>query len=219
MDVYVGQTRSRALIAKLIELGFGECTNRGEYPPRRRPWFQDNGAFSDWKAGKDFDAEVFWFELILGLASDCPPDFIVCPDRVATGLESLAFSRRSLAEYGSRLLALSEHVSIATPRWYLAVQDGMTADDVRAAFDGFSGIFVGGTLPWKLKTGERWVQVAHELGVKCHIGRVGTARRVRWAMRIGADSIDSTVPLWSKENLAVFVEALAIGGKQTELPW
>ena len=62
-----------------------------------------------------------------------------------------------------------------------------------------------------------WVKVAHELGVKCHIGRVGTARRVRWAARIGADSIDSALPLWSKENLAVFIDAL--GNKQTELPW
>lgn len=90
----------------------------------------------------------------------------------------------------------------------------MTADDVRAAFDGFDGIFVGGTLPWKIRTGAQWVELGHELGVKCHIGRVGTAKRVRWAMRIGADSIDSSLPLWSKENLGVFINALE--GRQSD---
>lgn len=217
MVVYVGQTRSRKLIARLTELGFGECCNRGEYPPRRRPFFLDNGAFSDWKNGRDFDGAAFWFDLLCALADPCPPDFVVCPDRVATGLASLAFSRHWLELCESRLRALRSWVVLAAPRWYLAVQDGMSADDVRAAFDGFSGIFVGGTLEWKLRTGEQWVRLAHELGVKCHVGRVGTARRVRWAARIGADSIDSALPLWSKENLAVFIDAL--GATQTELPW
>lgn len=220
MFAYVGQTRSRKLIAQLNEYGFGECTNRGEYPPRRpHRWFLDNGAFSDWKAGKDFDAEEFWWNLIVALAAEVPPDFVVCPDRVAGGLASLEFSRGWLASSASRLSALSRHVTLARPRWYLAVQDGMTTDDVRAAFDGFAGIFIGGTLRWKLATGEQWVRLAHELGVRCHVGRVGTARRVRWALRIGGDSLDSTVPLWSKENLRNFVDALSAGATQTELPW
>jgi len=102
-------------------------------------------------------------------------------------------------------------------RFYLAVQDGMAAADVRAAIAGFGGIFVGGTLSWKLQTGASWVRLAHELGLPCHVGRVGTARRVRWARRIGADSIDSCLPLWSKEQLAGFVSAL--GATQTEMPW
>lgn len=219
MDVYVGQTRSRKLIARLTELGFGECTNRGEFPPRRYPYFLDNGAFSDWKNGRDFDGAAFWFDLLCALADGCPPDFVVCPDRVATGLESLAFSRLWLERCESRLLALRSWVQLAAPRWYLAVQDGMTADDVRREFSigGYAGIFVGGTLEWKIRTGAEWVRVAHELGVKCHVGRVGTAKRVRWAIRIGADSIDSALPLWSEENLAVFVNAL--GSTQGELPW
>ena len=39
MRVYVGQTRARAWIARLTDLGIGECTNRGELPPRRTPFF------------------------------------------------------------------------------------------------------------------------------------------------------------------------------------
>lgn len=208
MLVYVGQTRSRRLIAKLVELGIGECTNRGEYPPRRSPWFLDNGAFSDWRSGRDFDDEEFWFELILALASSNPPAFVVCPDRVATGLASLAFSLRWLDECESRLRVLGEHVELAVPRWYFVTQDGMTADDVRAVAPRFAGLFVGGSLPWKLQTGAAWVQLAHELEMPCHIGRVGTVKRVRWAQRIGADSIDSSLPLWSSAKLDGFVAAL-----------
>jgi hypothetical protein len=37
---------------------------------------------------------------------------------------------------------------------------------------------------------------------------VGTPDRVRWARRIGADSIDSALPLWSSDNLARFLRAL-----------
>jgi hypothetical protein len=207
MRVYVGQTRSRSLIARLAELGIGECTNRGELPPRRRPWFLDNGAFSDWRSGRDFDAEGFWSDLTSQDAASAPPDFVVCPDRVATGLESLAFSRLWL-----------ERCASARPdlRYYLAVQDGMTRADL-GALDGFAGIFVGGTLPWKIETGASWVRAARELGVPCHVGRVGTAKRVRWAMRIGADSFDSSLPLWSEENLQSFLTAL--GSTQTEMPW
>ena len=76
--------------------------------------------------------------------------------------------------------------------WYLAVQDGMTVSDVEKVVGDFDGIFVGGTVKWKVRTGEEWVKVAHSHNIPCHIGRVGVFRRIVWAMRIGADSIDST---------------------------
>jgi hypothetical protein len=50
----------------------------------------------------------------------------------------------------------------------------------------------------------------------CHIGRVGTYNRTRWARRIGADSIDSALPLWSEENLQRFLAGLR-DGKQLEM--
>lgn len=55
----------------------------------------------------------------------------------------------------------------------------------------------------------------HRRGLPCHVGRVGTARRIAWAKRIGADSIDSCLPLWSRENLDSFLRAL--DGRQMEL--
>jgi hypothetical protein len=201
MRVYVGQTRSRALIPRLTEMGFGEIVQRHEMVPRRLPYALDNGAFGDWRSGNPFDERKFreavahtqYLDYYLGDA----PDFIVCPDIVAGGLASLAFSLRFVPWLQDRGAPL-----------YLVLQDGMTECDVEPSLPLFQGVFVGGTLPWKISTGERWVRFAHRHGLPCHIGRVGTARRVSWAMRIGADSIDSCLPLWCERYLQDFVAAV-----------
>lgn len=207
MRAYVGQTRSRALVAELAGHGIGECTNRGEFPPRRTPWFLDNGAFSDWRNGRPFDGDAFVSDVLAAGAFSVPPDFAVVPDLVGRGLESLEFSLTWHRRIGGLLGG----------RWYLAVQDGMTHEDVLPFLPQFAGIFVGGTLGWKLRTGAGWVGIAHANGTPAHIGRVGTARRVAWARRIGADSIDSCLPLWSRDNLRVFLAALQPSNEQLEL--
>jgi len=198
MKAYVGQTCSRKLIKRLTALGIGECTNRGEMPPRRTPFFYDNGAYSDWTAGREWD-EAKWLSELDAVAR-MAPDFVVAPDIVAGGLDSLERSRA----YLDRLDGMKP---------YLVVQDGMRLENVQAAIGGFSGVFVGGTSDWKLETGSAWVDLAHANQVPCHIGRVGTGRKVRWAIDIGADSIDSSLPLWSEGNLRVFLSALRCAGQ------
>jgi hypothetical protein len=194
---YVGQTRGEKLIERLRALGIGECTVRGELPPRRAPWFYDNGAYSDWTAGRAFDGLKFQNDIdrIRRGEIDTPPDFVVAPDQVAGGVRSLEVS----------LLWIDRLEGLPL---YLAVQDGMRPSDVLPVLDVFAGIFVGGTLPWKLATGPQWVDIAHAQGLRCHVGRVGTVPRVDWARTIGADSIDSSLPLWSEGNLQAFVGAL-----------
>jgi hypothetical protein len=194
---YVGQARGARLIAELSALGLGEMTVRGELPPRRSPWAFDNGAFGDWRAGRSFDGAAFRAALLRLSHVGTPPDFIVLPDIVAGGAESLAFSASwigSLQRFGVPL--------------YLAVQDGMEPADLGDVLPCIGGVFVGGSLPWKLCEAGRWCAFAHANGLPCHIGRVGTGRRVIWARRIGADSIDSSLPLFSRENLNSFVRAL-----------
>lgn len=194
LKIYVGQTRSRALIAQLSALGYGEMTNRGEGVPKRYPFALDNGAFKDHTAGTAFDGDAFLrhVETVASLS----PDFVVVPDRVGGGLDSLALSLSWLSRLdGSAPL-------------YLVTQDGMQCADVAPYLPLFAGVFVGGSLPWKVATGAAWVNLAHSVGKPCHVGRVGTARRVGWAYRIGADSIDSCLPLWSKENLSRFTRAV-----------
>jgi hypothetical protein len=183
--------------------GWGEMTCRGELPSRRQPWAYDNGAFVDWRRGQRFNADAFEADMDR-LPSLSNPDFIVVPDIVAGGPLSLGFS-----------LAWRDMLDGLAPL-YLAVQDGMTTEDVAPFVDDFAGLFVVGTLPWKLRTGTSWVSLAHAHERPCHIGRVGTMERVQWARRIGADSIDSCLPLWSEDNLARFVAGLE--ANQAELP-
>lgn len=195
MMAYVGQARGSRLIATLQALGLGECTTREEVPPRRTPWFFDNGAFKDFTAGVAF--QTARYERALDRLSSTPglrPDFVVVPDIVAGGLESLRFS----ASWAERLSWLGLPL-------YLVVQDGMTERDVAGALDSYAGVFVGGSLDWKLRTARQWADFAHLHGRQCHVGRMGTRERVRAARRWGVDSIDSSLPLWSADNLARFV--------------
>jgi hypothetical protein len=193
--VYVGQTRSRSLVARLAALGLGEMTQPDEYPPRRTPWVLDNAAFRSWKAGKPLDEEAF--RVAMDAAKLNPPAFVVVPDKVAAGIESLRYS-----------LSWVDECRELGPA-YLVVQDGMHRRQVAAVLHRFDGIFVGGTLPWKLRTAAEWVRLAHDRYLPCHIGRVGTPKRVKWAKRIGADSIDSSLPLWSEAQLGRFLIALS----------
>lgn len=207
MNAYIGQTRSRKLIARLQSEGFGECCQPGEFPPKRLPYMLDNGAFAAWKAGRGFDSAA-WLSALrrVGELAE-PPRFAIAPDVVAGGLESLSLS-----------VAWLEEMQRARVPAYLAVQDGMQFEDVAPVIrKGFAGVFVGGTLPWKLGTGAAWTKFAHELGLPCHIGRVGTPDRVTWAAESGADSIDSCLPLWSDGQLMRFVRALRDAGRQSQL--
>lgn len=103
-----------------------------------------------------------------------------------------------------------EGLDLVAPR-YMAIQDGMKADWV--PWDRIDGIFLGGTLDWKLANARTWAALARFKGVKAHYGRCGTARRIAAAKTYGYDSLDSCLPLWSKGNQAVFFGALA----QTEM--
>ena len=84
----------------------------------------------------------------------------------------------------------------------------MTVPDVVPHLPRYHGIFVGGSLRWKLETGAAWAELARRQSMGCHIGRVGTAARVHWARSIGATSIDSALPLRAREHLDAFLAAL-----------
>lgn len=211
---YVGQTRSADLVTKLAAAGIGECVVRGELPPRRGSWFYDNGAFVDFKAGRSFDyvqwsrdqrAIRMWVKGGVGRgvlegSRMTAPDFQVLPDLVGRGEESLGFS----------LAHLHEAQQTGVP-CYLAVQNGMDLERVARFIRLYKidGIFVGGDLEWKLATAESWCQLGRRLDIPVHIGRVGTLDRVAWAQEIGASSIDSSFPLWTKDRLDDFIAAVA----------
>lgn len=182
MKIYLGNTGTlrHHKVMKKNNWGNLHLANAFRYPKKGISWILDNGAYSNWIHKKPFDAVAFEESLIKIEKCISRPDFIVTPDIVAGGMQSLYFSLEWIHKIPAGISA------------YLAVQDGMTVRDVLECINLFDGLFVGGTLPWKLKTAQTWVDIAHSQNLKCHIGRVGTFRRLVWVKSIGADSIDSS---------------------------
>ena len=146
----------------------------------------DNGAYSYFRKKIEFNAsaflrrlDVFWSRL----KSNWRRCIVaVCPDIVQGGLRSLEFS-----------LEWRLRVPEGLP-WFLAVQDGMTIEDVSPHMDLFSGVFLGGSDEFKLQA-YKWCHFAHSIGKKFHYGRCRSIDNVRAARRMGADSIDSSRPV------------------------
>lgn len=206
MIVLTGDTRSKDLVAKLQALKWGRMSMRDTPAPYPgEPWGFDNGAFSAWLHGEPFPADKFKTRLDRAYAVGCPL-IAVTPDIVGGGLASLDFS-----------LGWLEELPREWP-WYLPVQDGMTPEDVRPYLDQFTGLFLGGTTRFKSTAGT-WRVLSRQHGVKFHYGRAGTLARVEHAVAVSADSLDSALPLWTRERFAEFTGYLTPPGPaQASLP-
>jgi hypothetical protein len=141
----------------------------------------DNGAFPAFTNGTVWSPTGF-LKRLDRLHNQANFDFAICPDIVAGGDRSLAFSE----EWRQKLQGIS---------LYLAVQDGMTAASVVKVLHGYCGLFVGGTIQWKIDTAPAWLSMARQHGKKCHIGRIGTINRLAYCRHLGVDSVDSTTPV------------------------
>lgn len=144
----------------------------------------DNGAYLAWDKESPLEWRDFPESKFLRRLERLPrtPHVAVAPDLPMGGRSSLEFSLWWLG-------SLPESFP-----WYLAVQDGMDEDDVASNLGNFTGLFLGGSDAIK-KDAFRWCQLAKAHGKKFHYGRASTYRRVRDARLIGADSIDSSVPV------------------------
>ena len=150
------------------ELGVGLMMCDGWRDPSDYPFFAvDNGAYSAWSQGKRWNPATFMHILSRCAEELAAPDFVVLPDIVGGGVESLNLS-----------FAWRKTLDITWPymgfNWALAVQDGMTEEDVLRIGglwdqlrDHISTIFVGGTMDWKLRTMNQWIAFAHERGMEC----------------------------------------------------
>lgn len=207
MKVYVGQARGKELIDVLKALGWGEMTQPKELPARRRPFALDNYAYASYAANKPWSEPAFIAALEYCVNRKTFPDFVVAPDIVMGGWKSLEFS-----------LAWMERLNDFPAPVYLAVQDGMTIDGIVRHLHAFDGLFVGGSAAWKIMSGFWWVSLAHAVGKPCHVGRISGRERVRLVKSWGADSIDSCVPLWSKDNREAVVKGLADPPIEFEIP-
>jgi hypothetical protein len=144
---------------------------------KNNPAALDNGAYRAWRKGEDFNEAPFLKTLEKIVKEDVRLEIIAVPDIIAGGMKSYEFSQH----WKERL---TDHDNL-----FLVVQDGMpyTID-----VEGYSGIFIGGTMWWKWETAREWISIARNLGIRCHMGRVGTAYRLHRAQKLGLDSVDST---------------------------
>lgn len=159
----------------------------------------DNGAWTAFQQGEPFDVAAFDRAVSLMGAG---ADWIVVPDKVADAAASLAMAR----EWMPRLTGVAPLL--------VAVQDGMTVEDVGEWLGPSCGVFLGGSTEWKLGTMRYWGEQCARIGCHYHVARVNTARRIRLAHLARATSIDGT----SASRFALTVPTLSRAVSQPPLP-
>lgn len=176
---YASRTGTKRNLAALRAAGWRLLVSRaGVWRSEGFAYCADNGAWSDFNARRPFDEEAFEpFLEEFGPSAD----FVVLPDIVAGGRASLELSLRWM----NRARAVCDLVLIA-------VQDGMTPDDLRGFVGEHVGIFLGGSTEWKLSEMANWGRFCAESPCWFHVARVNTIRRFRMAAAAGADSIDGS---------------------------
>ena len=138
----------------------------------------DNGAWGSYQRGEEWCRRSF--ESLLANHAD-RADFVVAPDIVAGGRESLTRS----VEWLPSLLSTTERVLIP-------VQDGMAPGDLGGLLGDRVGVFVGGTTEWKLRNIRPFCDAATEAGAWSHVGRVNSVTRINVCLSAGATSFDGT---------------------------
>ncbi len=197
MIAYASRTGTKRNLAELRKYGFRLLVSAtGDH--RTEGWTDyalDNGAWTAYNSGVPFRADRFRLLLDrLGAGAD----WVVVPDIVAGGLESLAFSLEWLDE----CLA-------ACPRVLIGVQDGMVLEDVEPYINERVGIAIGGTTEWKLEQlrDDVWGRLCHDRGAWLHCLRVNTIGRIADCESAGCHSFDGT----SATRWAVNIPKLARG--------
>lgn len=223
MKLFVGDTRSRALLAAIAtrdeqrRLLTGQLVQRGrmaawlrERQLGRRTWVwaYDNAAYQDWREGKPFDSGAFAEDIaqIAELPRQHKPLWLVLPDVVSGGERSLALSL-------SWLDRLPGHLGVPV---LVALQEGLDPSAVPARDQlRVDGWFIGGaTWAWKVRAAAAAVAWCNDARNPSrgdqfvHVGRAGSASRI-WSCRtLGVESCDSNAPLWSKDAWRLALAAL-----------
>lgn len=179
MKLYATRTGTLRNLAEMEAHGWSILLNPfTDLSPTPFRYGFDNGAWRAFIEGVPFDVPLFMsaVQRVGGGA-----DFIVAPDIVAGGLESLAMS-----------LAFLPQLMAINPLVLIPLQDGMTEADILPLLRPGVGLFLGGSTEWKLATMVPWGRFARWHGVYFHVGRVNTAKRIHLAVAAGADSVDGT---------------------------
>jgi hypothetical protein len=138
----------------------------------------DNGAYVYWKKGIDFKEKPFLEDIEFYGAG---ADFIVLPDIVHEWERSLELSHKWIDRLKEFRLCLVAH-------------QGMTRKHLEPFCKDGIGIFIGGTLEYKLSS-INWISsLCGKYKVICHVGRVNTRKRIEYCVNNGAHSFDGSGP-------------------------
>ena len=176
---YASRTGTRANLDALRAAGWRLLFTPSEprTPPAGWGYALDNGAWTAHTRGVPFDGDAF-ARAVDRIGNGA--DWIVIPDCVADRDRSLAMAVAPLM---------------------LAIQDGMSREDVAPYLAQGVGLFLGGSTAYKLASCRAWGAVAREACVSFHVARVNSARRAARAREAGATSIDGSGPSRFKDAL------------------
>ena len=136
-------------------------------------WAADNSAFSNFSPAR--------FCTLLGrIAGKSGCRFVAAPDAVGNAHETAV----RFAQWQPILRSLELPVA-------LVLQDGQ--DLVGVPWDLIDAVFIGGSTEFKLgRLAASITREAKSRGKFCHMGRVNTRQRFRYAYELGCDSIDGS---------------------------
>jgi len=137
------------------------------------PWALDNGCYTNY----DSSAIVRMLRWFRGLPG-CK--FAVVPDAIGDHDATLLLFRAWIGTYRA----------LGYPPAFV-LQNGVTLVDV--PWDSVDAVFVGGSTDFKYSDVVREItKEAKRRGKWVHMGRVNSARRIRYAQSIGCDSFDGS---------------------------
>lgn len=160
------------------------------------PWFPyalDNGCFALWNPDDNSFDEGKWatsgitaWQRLLFWAEASPerPRWLIVPDRPGSGVETLA-------KWNQHAAALVER---KVCKLAIAVQDGMTSEDVRQLAIQPDVIAVGGSTEWKWSTIEMWAKEFPRV----HLLRCNSPEKLYYLEKLGVESTDGTG--WNRGN-------------------
>jgi len=184
MRLYMGDASTPAL-AECRKRAPEHSYGRVWTPEQHRfgtPYIVDNGAYQAAMRGDEWGVDE-WLTLLDKVEKQpFPPDFVVLPDEYNDAEATLEKHRKHIGAVLSRGL-----------RPAAVIQPGMDVSvQIRLADQIGAGVaFVGGENRWKRAVGDDIVAAADGHDMAVHIGNPGVPGGLKWAQRIGADSLDT----------------------------
>ncbi len=143
------------------------------------PWAADNAAFSN------PDDIKFWNMVIdaWSLMQFNPPMWVAVPDVVGNHEQTLEMFHGWVNQWEEEI----GHVPVPLA---FVLQNGATIDSI--PWEQIVAVFVGGDDNFKLNDCIPLVEEARARGKMVHVGRVNSLKRLRFAMGLGADTVDGS---------------------------